>query len=167
MKTQQHTYVLSNENNILVRLHHKVKPPPHFLYRDLQFSFSLALDCKVLQIVRCYTIPCFTYSRPHIFFLTQRLVTNIFLHNIPNVLDWIHVDKFPGHARRGVPLHSRNVLLLLELWRGARSCIKYIISLRTQHIQMSLYFAVITIDAIVVFGADRMRNITLSAFRLL
>ena len=44
---------------------------------------------------------------------------------------------------------------------------KYIISLGTQRIHMSLYFAVITIDHIVVFGANRMRNITLSVFRLL
>ena len=63
---------------------------------------------------------------------------------------------------RGVPLYYRNVLLLLELWFGARSCIKYTISLGTQHIHRSLYFVVITIDAIVVFGANRMRNITLS-----
>ena len=44
---------------------------------------------------------------------------------------------------------------------------KYIISLETQRIHMGLYFAVLTIDAFVVFGANRMRNITLSVFRLL
>ena len=32
---------------------------------------------------------------------------------------------------------------------------------------MSLYFAVITVDGIVVFCANRTRNITLSVFRLL
>ena len=37
---------------------------------------------------------------------------------------------------------------------------KYIISFGTQRTDMSLYFAVITIDVIVVFGANRMRNIT-------
>ena len=34
----------------------------------------------------------------------------------------------------------------------------------TQRIHMSLYFTVITIDVIVVFGANRMRNIMLNIF---
>ena len=79
---------------------------------------------KFFQDVRCYTILCFTYSLPHIFFLTQHLVTNLFLRNIQNVFNWIHVGIFPAHSRRGVPLHSMNVLVLLELWHGARLCIK-------------------------------------------
>ena len=33
-------------------------------------------------------------------------------------------SEFPGHSRTGIPLHWRNVLALLELWHGARSCIK-------------------------------------------
>ena len=32
--------------------------------------------------------------------------------------------KFPGHSRPGISLHSWHVLVLLELWHGARSCIK-------------------------------------------
>ena len=32
--------------------------------------------------------------------------------------------KFPGYFRMGISLHSRNVLVLLDLWNGARSCIK-------------------------------------------
>ena len=32
--------------------------------------------------------------------------------------------EFPGHSGRGIPLHSWNVLVLLELWDGVRSCIK-------------------------------------------
>ena len=32
--------------------------------------------------------------------------------------------KFSGHSRTGIPLHSWNVLLLLELGHGVRSCIK-------------------------------------------
>ena len=32
--------------------------------------------------------------------------------------------KFPGHSRMGIPLQSRNILVLLEFWHGARSCIK-------------------------------------------
>ena len=39
---------------------------------------------------------------------------------------------------------------------------KYIISLVPQRIHMSLYFTVVTMDAIVVFGTNRMRNTTLS-----
>ena len=32
--------------------------------------------------------------------------------------------EFPGHSRTGIPLYSRNVLVLLELCYSARSCIK-------------------------------------------
>ena len=32
--------------------------------------------------------------------------------------------KFSGYSRTGIPLHSWNVLVLLELWHGARSCKK-------------------------------------------
>ena len=32
--------------------------------------------------------------------------------------------KFPGHFTIGISLHSKNVLVLLGLWHGARSCIK-------------------------------------------
>ena len=28
-------------------------------------------------------------------------------------------SRFPGHSRAGIPLHSRNVLTLLELWHDA------------------------------------------------
>ena len=32
--------------------------------------------------------------------------------------------EFPGHYRKGIPLHYMIVLAHLELWHGARSCIK-------------------------------------------
>ena len=41
--------------------------------------------------------------------------------------------EFPGHSRAGNPLHSRNVLVLLELWHGARSDIKIYISLPLEY----------------------------------
>ena len=76
--------------------------------------------------------------------------------------------KFPGYFITCISLHSRNVLVLLDLLNSARSCINiYIPSVGTQFIHISLYFTVITIDAIVVFGANRMKNIMLSVFRLL
>ena len=66
-----------------------------------------------------------SHTRFHISsFFTLHLVTKLFFHNIPIVLNGIHVGKFRGHSRRGVSLHSRNVLVLLELWHGAKSCIK-------------------------------------------
>ena len=66
-----------------------------------------------------------SHTRFHISsFYTQHLVTNLFLHNIPNVLIGIHAGNSPGYSRRGVILHSKNVLVLFEVWRGARSCIK-------------------------------------------
>ena len=65
-------------------------------------------------------------------------------------------------------LHSRNVLVILDIWNGARSCLKiYIPSVGTQRIHISLCFTVIAINTIVVFGANGMRNIMISVFRLL
>ena len=49
-------------------------------------------------------------------------------------------SEFPGHSRMGIPLQSRNILVLLELWHGARSCIKYIPSIETQRIHMSFQY---------------------------
>ena len=43
--------------------------------------------------------------------------------------------QFPGHSRTGIPLHSWNVLVLLELWHGAISLFKNIyLSVGTQRI---------------------------------
>ena len=75
--------------------------------------------------------------------------------------------KFPGYMRTGISLHSRNVLVLLDLWNGTKASLRYIPSVGTQRICISLYFTNITIDAMVVFGANRMWNIMLSVFRLL
>ena len=75
--------------------------------------------------------------------------------------------KFPGYFRMCISLHSRNALVILDLWNGAKSCIKIYPFCRSTLIYISLYFTVITIDAIVVFVANRIRNIMLSVFRLL
>ena len=57
--------------------------------------------------------------------------------------------NFAGYFRMGILLYSRNVLFLLDLLYGTRSCIKvYISSVETQRIHISLYFTVITIDAL-------------------
>ena len=72
--------------------------------------------------------------------------------------------KFPGYFRTGILLHSMNVLVLLDLWNAQDRAKRYILSVGTQRILISLYFTVIPIDAIVV---NRKRNIMLSVFRLL
>ena len=96
---------------------------------------SCHLIVKFFQDVRCYSIPHFAYWLAHLFFFT-----NLFLHNIPNVLNGIYVGKFPDHSRRGDPLHSRNVQVLLELWHGARSCIKiYLFFGATTHSHESVF----------------------------
>ena len=46
--------------------------------------------------------------------------------------------QFPSHSTTGIPLNSWNVLVLLELWHGAISCIK-IYSVGTQHIDIFQY----------------------------
>ena len=44
--------------------------------------------------------------------------------------------QFPSHSRMGIPLRSWNVQVLLELWHGVISCIKYIASVGTQRIHI-------------------------------
>ena len=69
--------------------------------------------------------------------------------------------EYPDHSRTGIPLYSMNVLVILELLHGARSCIKiYLFCGTTTHSHESV-FRVITIDIIVMFAANRMRNIML------
>ena len=73
--------------------------------------------------------------------------------------------ELSGHSKSGIPLHSRNIIVLLQLCHSARSCIKIYPFCRNTTHSMSLYFTVITIDAIFVFGANRMRKIMLNVFR--
>ena len=75
--------------------------------------------------------------------------------------------KLLGYFRTCISLHSCNALVLLDLWNGARSRIKIYPSVGTQCIHNSQYFTVIIIEAIVLFGANKMRDIMLSVFRLL
>ena len=75
--------------------------------------------------------------------------------------------KFSSYLRTGILLHSRNVLVLLDLWMAHEHALRYIPSVGTRRIHISLYFTNIRNDAIVVFGAKRMWNIVLSLFRLL
>ena len=43
--------------------------------------------------------------------------------------------KFPVNSSTGIPLQCRNILVLLELWHGARSCLKiYPFCLNTTHL---------------------------------
>ena len=42
--------------------------------------------------------------------------------------------KFPGYSRTGISLHSRKVLVHLDLWHGTRSCIQiYLFCGNTTH----------------------------------
>ena len=58
---------------------------------------------------------------------TWHLVTNLFI--IFQTFSMVLMSRqFPGHSRMGLPLHTWNVLVLLELWHGAISCIKIYLS---------------------------------------
>ena len=57
---------------------------------------------------------------------------------------------FKGNFKTGIQLHSRNVLALLELkmyGMAQEHALRYIPSVETQRIHISLYFTDITIDA--------------------
>ena len=65
--------------------------------------------------------------------------------------------KFSGYFKACILLHSRNVLVILDLLNGARSWIKiYSFSGNTTHSHKSIFTVI-----------NRMRNIMLSVFRLL
>ena len=71
---------------------------------------------------------------------------------------WFMSGEYPDLFRTGIPFYSRNVLVLLEILQGRWSCIKIYPFCGTQLIHISLYFAAITIDAIVMFGTNRMNH---------
>ena len=102
------------------RLYHKVSILLHLPY----LQFSLALNCKVLpgrSVLHYTTLHILASTSPvnHdiLFPISFFIIFQTFS------LEFIS-SEFPGHSRTGIPLHSRNVLALLELWHGARSCIK-------------------------------------------
>ena len=122
MKTQHHTLNTFQwkHYNTLVRLHHKVSiAPPFALIRS-----EILLGIELLSSSRtfgCYTI----HTHFHV---------SSFIHSI-----WLPISffiifetflmgsmsgEFLGHSRTGIPLPSTNVLVSIELWHGARSCIQ-------------------------------------------
>ena len=107
MKTQQHTCTPSYSRLTSICFDKICYSPWHWIV-------------KFFQDLRCHTIPCFTYSLPHLFF-TQYSVSNLFFHYIPYVLYGIHI--FPGYSRMRLLLIISNVLVLFELCSAARSCI--------------------------------------------
>ena len=69
------------------------------------------------------------FTSLHILAPTSSLVHSIWLQIYFFIIFQTFSMKFiscesPGHSRMGIPLQSRNVLLLLELWHVARSWIK-------------------------------------------
>ena len=112
MKTQQHHTPIS-----------------YFIFRCISLCFykicnspwhliEKVLPGRLLQHFTKLSHTCF-----HISFLTQHLVTNLFIIFQMFSIGFMY-SGFPGHSRMGIPLLSRNVLVLLELWHGTRSWIK-------------------------------------------
>ena len=65
--------------------------------------------------------------------------------------------KFPGHSRTGIHLHSRNVLVLVELWYGARSCINiypFCWNTKQSEVQQNTAFMMLAFKYIVVFSLE-------------
>ena len=124
MKTQQHTCMHTT---------YKVSIRCTSLCLNKTFIYTWYWIVKFFQDIWSYTIPCFTYSLLHRA-SHSRLYISSFKHG-----SWLPIfffiifqtfsmelisGKFPGYFRTGISLHSRNVLALLDLWNGARSCIK-------------------------------------------
>ena len=128
----------------------------------------MALNCKVLP--GCSMLH---YIMLHILASTSLLLNTVFGYQslffiIFQTLSMEFISgQFLGNCRMSISLHSRDFLVLLELWHITSWCLKINTSVGSQHIHMNLYFIVIIINAIVVFDANRQRNIMLSVFRLL
>ena len=66
------------------------------------------------------------YTTLHILASTSLLLITTFGYNVP-IFQMFAMEftpgEFLGHSRTGITLHSRNVLVLLEIWHCARSYI--------------------------------------------
>ena len=121
------------------RLHHKVSISLHLSYLQL----SLALNCKVFlgRSVLHYTTLHILTSRSLLLIMTfgYNVTISFFIILQTFAMDFTS-GEFPGHSRTGILLHSRNVLILLELWHGPRSYIKlYHICVNTTHSHESVF----------------------------
>ena len=130
--------------------------PPFALIR-----FSFLLDIELLSSSKTFGLTRYHASHTRLYISSFKygswLPISFFIIFKTFSMELIS-DKFPGYLRTCILLHSRYVLVLLDLWNVARSCMKiYPLCGNTTH-SHSLYFTVITIDAIVVFGANRIKK---------
>ena len=113
------------KHNSIVRLHHNVSITLHHLCFNKICTSPWHWIVKFFKDVRCYTIPCFSHSLPPIFFLHDiQLPISLLLYSKRCQWDSCLAKKIPWQFQEGYFYHSRNVLVLLELWHGVRSCIK-------------------------------------------
>ena len=87
------------------------------IYTSLEFlSFSRTFTAKLYHVSHTgFHISSFLHGiwLPISFFIIFQTFSMGFMSR-----------QFSGHSRTGIPLHSLNVLVLLEVWHGVRSCIK-------------------------------------------
>ena len=141
MKTQQQSCMHTT---------YKVSICSTFLCFHISFYLYLVLNCLILsgRSVLHYTI--LHTLAPTSLLLNMAVVTNLFLHYIPNVLYGIDFWPNPWLFQNGYFVTFKECSILLDLWNGVRSCIKiYPFCWSTTHSHYSsLYFTVITIDAL-------------------
>ena len=94
--------------------------------------FSLDLNCKILlgHSVLYFSTLLILASTSHL--LARHSVTYLFFITFQRLSMGFMSGEFPGHSWLGIFYHSRNVLVLLELWHGMRSCINIYPSCRSK-----------------------------------
>ena len=103
-KTQQQTLIHSNDTTTYLYTY-IIKS----VFRCTSLWFNKIFNSAWHIIVKFFQdVLCLTYSLSH-----------IFLHDI-----WLMSCEFPAYSRTGIPLHSANVQVFLELWQGPSSCIQ-------------------------------------------
>ena len=117
-------YIPLKHNYIPVCLHHKasIRCTSICLIRS-----AILLSIELLNSSKTFGATLFdaSHTRFHIsaFKHGSWLPISIFIIFQTFSMEFIS-DEYPGHFRKIISLHSRHVLVLLELYHEARSCIK-------------------------------------------
>ena len=149
MKTQQHICTPTSWSWCFVA-------PPFSIFCNFSLPFNWWTSSRTYGATLYHA----SHTRFHIssFYVPFGYITNPFFIIFQTPSMWFISGEYPGHFRTGLCLYSMKIIVLLELLQGKRSCLKVIPSVGTKHIYMSLFFRVIAIDNIAVFGANRMNH---------
>ena len=117
MKTQQDT-----DQVCIIPLQSVFVAPPFDLIRP-----SFLLGIELLSSTRMFSLTLYYSSHTLLYICSFKHrswlpISSFFIFQTFSME--LISGKFPSYFRTGISLHSRNFLILLDLWKGTRSCIK-------------------------------------------